>query len=55
MFINKKWNYKALELRGMTLFRGCVLHSTNCHGKNTTEPTKEYMNNNYCTIWQVPA
>ena len=26
-------------LRGILLFRGCVLRSPNCHGKNTTKPT----------------
>ena len=29
------------ELRGILLFRGCVLRSPNSHGKNTTKPTKK--------------
>ena len=28
-------------LRGILLFRGCVLRSPNSHGKNTTKPTKK--------------
>ena len=27
-------------MRGILLFRGCVLRSPNSHGKNTTKPTK---------------
>ena len=29
------------KLRGLLLFRGCVLRSPNCLGKNAIEPTKE--------------
>ena len=29
------------QLRGILLFRGCVLRSPNSHGKNTTKPTKK--------------
>ena len=28
-------------MRGMFLFRRCVIRSPYCHGKDTTEPTKE--------------
>ena len=56
VFINKKWKSSAFELWGLFLFRGCVLWSLNCHGKDTTEPRKEYgPNNNHCTLWLVPA
>ena len=33
VFLNKKWKKEHSELRGLLLFRGCVLRSPNCHGK----------------------
>ena len=45
-----------MELRGIILFRGCVLRSPNCHSKDTTEPTKEcVLDNNNRTLQQVPT
>ena len=33
------------ELRGILLFRGCVLRLPNSHGKNTAKPTKKRQTN----------
>ena len=33
VFINKKWKKSAIKLRGILLFRGCVLRPPKCHGK----------------------
>ena len=57
VFINKKWNNSALNCKAYSSFE-VVLRSPNCHGKNTTEPMKEYNpnnNNNNRTLWLVPA
>ena len=50
MFINKKWNYSGLNFKAYSSFE-CVLRLLNCHGNDTTDPTKEYgPNNNHCTL-----
>ena len=47
--------YLRIDLRGIFIVRGCVLRSSNCHGQNTTEPTKEYcQHNNNCKLWLPP-
>ena len=41
-------------MRGILLFRGCVLWSPNSQGKNTTKPMKKrHTNSDHQTIWLV--
>ena len=42
-------------MRGVLLFRGCVLRSPNSHGENTAKPTKKHQtNSDHQTLWLGP-
>ena len=41
VLINGKWKKQCDELRGILLFRGCVLRSSNSYGQSTSKPTKK--------------
>ena len=51
VFINKKWKNNN-ELRGILLFRGCVLRSPDSHSKNIK---KHHMNSDHQTLWLGPS
>ena len=53
---NKKWKKQRDELRGILLFRGCILRSPNSHSKDETKPTKKrHTNSDHQTLWLGPS
>ena len=56
VFINKKWKKQCDELRGILLFRGCVLRSSNSYGQSTTKPTKKrHTKSDNQALWLGPT